>query len=842
MGKQNPSPSPSIGKRKKGGVKGESGPSPKFRPPVSSRRKGGKGSSEGESTNGGKPLVIVESPTKARTITRYLRGRYRVMASGGHILDLPETRLGVDVNNDFEPTYIELPDRKKIIKALREAAQGTSEVYLATDPDREGEAIAYHITRAIGRDADQVHRVEFHEITGRAVEQAFRSSGKIDMRRVEAQQARRVMDRLVGYQVSPLLWKTVARGLSAGRVQSVALRLICEREKEIEDFVSQEYWTIDGEFITPPGDSFIARLVEWKGEKIVVPDKAGNKPTLPDQSAAEAMVDNLRGDRFTITLVEKKLKHRPPPPPYTTSTLQQEANRKSGLSTREIMAIAQRLYEGVELGDKGQLGLITYMRTDSTRISPEANARLRKFIGETMGQEALHPSTRIYKNKKGNVQDAHEAIRPTDVTITPQSIKTFLKPSEFMLYDLIWRRFVATQMKDAVYEVTTVEVSGDRGSLFRAKGSVIVEPGFTALYPERLSSKGEKGKEKKPDSGSSSEQPTRGEGEPSENGDNLTAFGSEGEDVEVLLPKTLQEGSEVEAREFIPTQHFTQPPPRFTESSLVRELDEKGIGRPSTYATIISTLLERKYVEKQKRVLLPTQLGRVVNSILVERFPQVFSVGFTAQMEQELDRIEEGGAEWREVVRNFYLPFSQALALAEQDRDQIKNQVETKLERACPQCGSPLVLRWAKNGRFIGCSQFPQCQYSEPYQDGEGEEVTSVPCPECGQPMRVAKGPYGKYLRCSQPQCKGKLPYTHGERCIREGCSGYIVAKRSKKGRTFYRCSNSQCDFITWHPPLDEPCPQCDAPTLFTTSSSKGTRKFCLKCRWSSREIKEAVK
>ncbi|MFN3821790.1 MAG: type I DNA topoisomerase, partial [bacterium] len=645
-----------------------------------------------------------------------LGGKFQVLASGGHIYDLPEKGLGVDIENGFEPTYVPLPSRESIIKVIKETAAHTSQVYIATDPDREGEAIAYHITQAMDKSIDQVARVEFHEITSQAVKKALENPGKIQMKRVEAQQARRVLDRLVGYMVSPILWKTVAKGLSAGRVQSVALRLICEREAEIEKFISVEYWTIEGEFLTPEANLFRARLVEWQGEKILIPTKSSNTPTFPDQKSAEEMVSKLIGDQYKISSVDKKVKRRIPPPPFTTSTLQQEGNRRLKLSTRDIMAIAQTLYEGVEVGERGRLGLITYMRTDSTRVSPEANAQLRELIFQTYGDRFLSPHLRIYKNKKDTIQDAHEAIRPTDVSLTPEKVKPYLPDLLFRVYDLIWRRFVATQMREAIYEITNVEVKGERGSLFRATGSVLKDQGFLVLYPEMKENIHPDGRVKGKKVISHASASTDKNEEESGIESDADEFS-----LQVVLPEGLKEGLEVQAKSFIPEQHVTEPPPRYTEASLVKELDEKGIGRPSTYAVIISTLFERHYVkrdpDKRKRILHPTPLGRVVNDILVRWFPQVFSVGFTAQMENGLDRVEEKGVEWREVVREFYQPFSVALEEARRNQDQIKGQAVETLDKRCPECGAPLLLRWGKNGRFISCSRFPHCRYAESFQE-----------------------------------------------------------------------------------------------------------------------------
>jgi len=741
----------------------------------------------GEVKAEGKTLVIVESPTKARTLDRYLGLPFVVMASGGHIIDLPPKRFGVDIDAGFKPEYRMLPGKQRIATQLKQAAESAREVYLATDPDREGEAIAWHISELIKNSVKNgVHRIQFNEVTRKAVQVALSSPGRIDMRKVDVWQARRIMDRLVGYQVSPILWKTITGGLSAGRVQSVALRLVCERQVEIDAFVKEEYWSIDGRFSGKDVQEFKARLYKLDNQKV----------KLPDRSAVDAITPRLEAGSYRITDVNRSRKKRQPPPPYITSTLQQDSGRRLRFSARRTMSIAQRLYEGVELGDRGQVGLITYMRTDSVRISNEAISALREWVAGSYGPEFLTDKPRIYKNKKGAIQDAHEAIRPTDIQLTPKDLKQFLTPEQHKLYDLIWRRFTATQMREAEIDVTVVTVSDGAGVEFRASGQVTVFEGFLAVYADL------KG-----------------------NGDR--------EEETSMLPSGLKTGMPLVLEGLAPKQHFTQPPPLFTEASLVKELDERGIGRPSTYASIISTLIDRKYAELNKRCFTPTDLGLTVNKILVGRFPDIFNVEFTARMEEELDQIETGG-EWRSVVSDFYGPFSQALKVAEQMRSELKNEAGGPVGRECPECGMDLVYRWGKRGRFISCSGFPKCRYAENLQQEPAMEV-DVECPKCGKPMVVREGRYGRFLGCSNyPKCRGILPLSTGHKCPEDNCNGNIVERRSKKGRVFYGCdSYPKCRFTSWDPPVSGPCTQCGALTLFEKNRKDGANlKYCHRCDW----------
>ncbi len=759
-------------------------------------------------------LLIVESPTKAKTLGKYLSSfkgpfpagivvspkglQFKIKASTGHVIDLPAKELGVDIDDNFRPDYVLLPGKAKIVAELKKAASTAAVVFIATDPDREGEAIAWHINSLFTPGVRRyVFRVSFNEITKKAVQEALASPGAIDQKKVDAQQARRILDRLVGYQVSPLLWKTVAGGLSAGRVQSVALRLICERQAEIDAFVSEEYWTIDGVFQAAKLEPLSARLHKLDGEAVKI----------PDEENARSIEDRLRVASYSVLDIAKSHKKRNPQAPYITSTLQQDASRRLGFTVKRSTAIAQKLYEGVELGAKGLVGLITYMRTDSTRIADEAHSAVRGLITEQFGVEYLEPSVRIYKNKKASVQDAHEAIRPTDVTLTPDIVRPFLDPGDYKLYEMVWRRFVATQMKPAELDVTTVTIGDRAGIEFRAAGQVITFPGFLRVFGDVKSE--------------------------SENSDK--------EEQEQKIPKGLKLGMDLELLELRSKQHFTQPPPRFTEASLVKELDELGIGRPSTYATIITTLFDRKYVEREEKSLYPTELGKTVNLILVDRFPDLFNVAFTAKMEEELDRIETGAA-WVKVVRDFYGPFSVSLKTAMNHSAQLKKGLAIQpVGRDCPECGKALLYRWGRNGRFISCSGYPTCKYSENINGGSAAEPVKVDmkCPQCGKDMLLREGRFGRFYGCSDyPKCKGIKPFTSGKRCPVKGCEGELSERKSKKGGVFFGCSQyPQCKFLSWDAPEGGPCPNCGAPTVFEkVTKAKGSYRYCSQCDWREKD------
>jgi DNA topoisomerase-1 len=673
----------------------------------------------------GKPVIIVESPAKTRTLAKILGGAYTIEASMGHVRDLPKSTLGVDVDNNFQPTYAPLPDRKETLQRLHAVTQGAPVVYLATDPDREGEAIAWHIQQALG--LQNAQRIEFNEITASAVQRALQSPRAIDLDRVNAQQARRVLDRLVGYQISPLLWRKLRGGrnaLSAGRVQSVAVRLIVEREREIRAFVPEEYWKITAT-LTPKTEHFpFDAELRQKGDA---------KIELKTEADANAVLNDLQGATYIVESVEKRQRKRTPPPPFITSTLQQEASRKLGFSAKRTMQIAQQLYEGVELGDEGSVGLITYMRTDSVRLSNEALQMAREFIQAHYAPDYLPSKPRQYKTKSG-AQDAHEAIRPTDVNRTPDAVKPYLTPEQFRLYELIWKRFVASQMAEAQLEVTSVNIRA-RDYLFRASGTVVLFDGFLRLYQE---------------------------------GKDTTE-----RDEEELPPlPPLQQGELLDLLKLTPSQHFTQPPPRYTEATLVKTLEQNGIGRPSTYAAILSTIQERGYVALENRAFKPTPLGEAVNDFLVKHFPELFDVPFTARMEQELDEIEEGKADWVQVVRNFYNPMQQQLQRASDSDERVEVPV-VETDRACPTCGAPMVLRTGRYGQFLACSRYPDCKTTLPVG------ATGIRCPVCN--------------------------------------TGEIVQRKSKKGRVFYSCTNKECSLLTWDKPTGALCPKCNAPLVEKT-------------------------
>jgi DNA topoisomerase-1 len=673
----------------------------------------------------GKPVIIVESPAKTRTLAKILGGAYTIEASMGHVRDLPKSKLGVDVDNDFQPTYTPLPDRKETLQRLHAVTQGAPVVYLATDPDREGEAIAWHIQQALG--LQNAQRIEFNEITASAVQRALQSPRAIDLDRVNAQQARRVLDRLVGYQISPLLWRKLRGGrnaLSAGRVQSVAVRLIVEREREIRAFTPEEYWKITAT-LTPKTEHFpFDAELRQKGDA---------KLELKTEADANAVLHDLQGATYIVESVEKRQRKRTPPPPFITSTLQQEASRKLGFSAKRTMQIAQQLYEGVELGDEGAVGLITYMRTDSVRLSNEALQMAREFIQANYAPDYLPSKPRQYKTKS-SAQDAHEAIRPTDVNRTPDAVKPYLTPEQFRLYELIWKRFVACQMAEAQLEVTSVNIRA-RDYLFRASGTVVLFDGFLCLYQE--------GKDT-----------------------------AEREEEELPPLPPLQQGELLDLLKLTPSQHFTQPPPRYTEATLVKTLEQNGIGRPSTYATILSTIQERGYVALENRAFKPTPLGEAVNDFLVKHFPELFDVPFTARMEQELDEIEEGKADWVQVVRNFYNPMQQQLQRASDSDERVEIPV-VETDRACPTCGAPMVLRTGRYGQFLACSRYPDCKTTLP------AGATGVRCPVCA--------------------------------------TGEIVQRKSKKGRVFYGCTTKGCSLLTWDKPTGALCPKCNAPLVEKT-------------------------
>ncbi len=740
----------------------------------------------------GKSLVIVESPAKARTISRILGSKYDVRASIGHIRDLPKAKLGIDVDAGFAPQYIIPREKSKTVTEIKNAAKLAGEVFLATDPDREGEAIAWHLMEAAGLRDLPHHRVVFHEITPAAVMEAFEHPREINMQLVDAQQARRVVDRLVGYKLSPFLWKKVRRGLSAGRVQSVATRLVVEREREIRAFERQEYWTIEAELEkqeqTP---TFRAKLAGYVGKK----DKL--EVTSGEQSAA--LVSDLDSSNYTVLSVQTRPQIRRPAAPFITSTLQQEASRRLGFSAKRAMAVAQQLYEGVALGAGGEVGLITYMRTDSTNIAESAQQEGRDYIGTKFGADYVPEKPRVYTRKVKGAQEAHEAVRPTSVTREPDAIRDFLSTDQYRLYTLVWQRFVASQMADARFDVTTVEIearpsSGNDPLLLRATNTQMTFAGFRQVYVEARDDEQQ---------------------DEEESGTNP------------LPPLTTQDL--LLLRQLFPEQHFTEPPPRYTEASLVKALEEKGIGRPSTYAPTMSTIQDRGYVGKEGRYLKPTDLGEVVNDLLVEHFPNFVDAGFTATMEDELDEVASGDREWQPVVKEMYDPLEAALTVATENA---KKQVEETSEK-CPECQAPMVIRWGRRGRFLACTRFPECRGTASLEGEEAIEApqeTEEPCPECGAMMLIRSGRFGKFLACSRyPECKGRKPLIVplGVKCPRD--QGDVVERRTKRGRIFYGCANyPNCDFTTWSRPFDMPCPSCGSLVV----AEKDNKAKCVDCDW----------
>jgi DNA topoisomerase-1 len=784
-----------------------------------------------------KSLVIVESPAKAKTINRYLGPDYTVKASMGHVMDLPKKELGVDLKKGFEPTYIIIPGKKQVIQDLKSAASKAEAVFLAADPDREGEAICAHLQGLLNGKKRKFHRVMFNEITKDAIREAFEHPGEIDSKLVDAQQARRILDRLVGYQVSPLLWDKVKRGISAGRVQTVALRLIVEREREIQAFQKQEYWTIEAHLEGKHPPVFDARLFKFQGKDLEIPDL-----TSADQHAAA-----IKASPFVVQSVTTKEKRKYPVPPFITSKLQQEAVRKLHFSAKKTMMLAQRLYEGVELGAEGSVGLITYTRTDSTRVADSALNHVRDYVRRTFGEPYLPPDAIRYKGKK-DAQDAHEAIRPTDVMRTPDSVRPFIGADEFKLYKLIWQRFVASQMTPAVLDQTTIDITaGDY--LFRATGSIEKFNGFRAVYEE--------GKDEK----------------------------AEMEDEEELkhrLPAVI-EGERVKLKKLHPEQHFTEPPPRFNEATLVKALEEKGIGRPSTYAQILTVIQNREYVEKHQGRFFPTELGMVVSDLLVKNFSDIFDIAYTARMEEELDEVEEGKLTWTDALKDFYTKFKRDLRLAEREMEDVKGE-GIPTEEKCEKCGKPMVVRLGRNGAFLACTGYPDCdgtsdltpELSAKYGSGgpPAPEVPEQNCEKCGKPMAVKRGRFGFFLACTGypecrntkkivmkegmahavqvkvldekcPECGNHLVVKHGRYgeftacsnypnckyikretigipCPEKDCTGELVVRRTRHRKTFYGCSRyPDCKFTVWDKPIHVPCPQCGFPLLVEKTGKK---------------------
>ncbi len=725
-----------------------------------------------------KNLLIVESPSKARTIKKFLGSNYKVKASVGHLRDLPKSKLGIDIDNDFEPNYITIRGKGKVIKELKKEAKKADKIFLATDPDREGEAISWHIAKILKLDDSDKIRVEFNEITKNAIKNAVKEPRNINFNLVNSQQARRLLDRIVGYKISPLLWKKIERGLSAGRVQSVAVKLICDREDEIEKFEPEEYWTLDGIF-----HKDLKLETKFKGK---LEGKKVKKIKIENEEKAGEIYEEINSQKNgEVYKVSKKKRKRRPLPPFITSTLQQDANRKLGFSTKKTMVVAQQLYEGIDLKNDGTVGLITYIRTDSYRVSDEAKANTSNFIKSEFGDKYLHANHKFGKNKKG-AQDAHECIRPTYIDKKPDAIKKSLSSDQFRLYNLIWERFISSMMSSAQYESLSIDID-IKGYVFRYNGKNLIFDGFTKVY-------------------------------------NIN-------ENYVKLPD-IKEKEKLELIKLIKEQHFTNPPPRFNEASLVKTMEELGIGRPSTYAPTISTILYRNYVRYEENKFIPTDMGKLVTKVLVENFENIINEKFTAELENKLDLVEEGSAEWKEIIREFYETFSKTLKKAEENIEKIEKEViETDIK--CEKCGANMVVKKGRFGKFLACPNYPECKNTKPYDEKNGEEaeekISDEKCENCGANLVVKKGRYGEFLACpNYPECKftKQITKSTGIKCPK--CDdGEIVEKRSKKGRTFYGCSNyPECDFVTWNKPVDEKCDECGS-IMVKKNNKKGEKIVC---------------
>jgi DNA topoisomerase-1 len=745
----------------------------------------------------GTSLVIVESPTKAKNIGKYLGRGYTVRATVGHVRDLPAKKLGIDIEHGFAPEYVTIEGKEDILADLKKLAKGAREIFIATDADREGEAIGWHVEQFLTQPkrtavTAPIRRVMFHEVTKDAVLKSMAKPLDIDTKKVESQQARRVLDRLVGYKASPVLWKTVKKGLSAGRVQTVALRLIVEREREIRAFTPVEYWSVAAD-LQKGQQPFTAKLHQIDGKK----------PEIHNFLEAERILADLKGrTQFVVTEVKRRERRKNPAAPFSTSTLQQEAAKKLGFGSKRTMRLAQDLYEGIDVGVDGATGLITYMRTDSTRVSEDAANAAREALRAQFGEEYLAATAMLYPSGKANTQDAHEGVRPTDPSRRPEQVQKYLTADQFKLYQLIWQRFMASQMAPAVFDTTTVDfdmTAGERQYLFRATGSVIKFQGFLALYRE-----------------------AREEGD------------SKALEDEQALP-VLEVDEKVPVKAITPTQHFTEPPPRFSEASLVKELERLGIGRPSTYSSIVSVLVERRYVALEQRRFFPSPLGETVAKVMVKKFPDIFNVGFTAQMEEELDKIAEGEIGWVRALGDFWTPFQRTLN--DNDLDALIGEaydLSGLATEKCPECGGKLVAKGGFFGPFVACENHPKaCKYTRPIKgEKKPAELTSYMCQECGAPMVIRHGRSGDFLGCSKfPKCRGTRSMPTGVKCPKDG--GEIAERRSKKrGKAFYGCENyPNCDFVVWDKPVAETCPECGYVGAEAKSNkTRGSYRKCLKC------------
>ncbi|MCK9462650.1 MAG: type I DNA topoisomerase [Proteobacteria bacterium] len=749
-----------------------------------------------------KSLVIVESPAKARTIRKYLGPSYVVKASLGHVKDLPKSKMGVAIDRSFEPEYQVIPGKRKVLKDLVKSAETADKIFLALDPDREGEAIAWHIAEELGVDASRLSRVMFNEITRKGIAEGLDHPLSLNTRRFESQQARRILDRLVGYEISPILWKKVRRGLSAGRVQSVAVRLVVDREHEISAFVPKEYWKIGAEvtgFAPPP---FMARY--WGTD--------GKRNEINDEATALAVKGEIERSSFTVSSVERKERKRQAPPPLITSRLQQEMARRYRFTAKRTMMVAQQLYEGVDVGSEGTVGLITYMRTDSVRLSTDAVDEARDYIKEAFGDDAVPGKPNVFKSRKG-AQDAHEAIRPTSVRYLPDAVGKYLSADQRKLYRVVWERFVACQMKPAVYDQTAVTVEAGRHTL-RVSGSILKFRGWLEATDDQGAANGK-------------------------NGDAET-------DEEVAELPALAVGDQLSLTSVgvVPEQKFTQAPPRFTEGTLIRELEERGIGRPSTYATILSTIQERRYVMKEDGRLNPSELGELVTDRLVRHFPRILDADFTASMEESLDKIEDGTEDWVVLLQEFYKPFHIEVQTALKEMEDVRD-MRVESAELCELCGKPMVVKWGRNGRFLACTGFPACRNTREMESGAPSappEAIDLACTECGKPMVRKRGRFGDFLACSgYPACKATRSVPTGIACPKPGCKGELVERRTKTGRVFFGCSEYKangCDFVIWGTPVKETCPDCGAGFLVAAGRRRGGRE--LKCTAAGCSFKRA--
>ncbi|MFH1789850.1 MAG: type I DNA topoisomerase [bacterium] len=741
-------------------------------------------------------LVIVESPTKAKTISRFLGKDFIVKSSFGHLRDLPKSKLGVDVKNNFKPEYIVSDAKNSTVKELKTSAKKTSFILFATDEDREGEAISYHLAKILGIKPENAKRIVFHEITKQAIEESLKHPRPLDLKLFNAQQARRVLDRLVGYQLSPFLWRKIAKGLSAGRVQSVAVRLVVEREREIDAFEPQEYWSLDGIFqendkheVDNENDSsFIAKLHAIEGKKI-------HKLDIKNKKQVEKILTDLKDAQYQISNLEQKKKSRNPLPPFTTSTLQQEANHRLGYSAKQTMRLAQQLYEGIAIEGSGQVGLITYMRTDSTNLSGKFLDDAQNYINKEYGAKYCPDKPRIFKKKSKNAQEAHEAIRPTHANYHPESIKNSLNSQQYKLYDLIWRRAMASQMATAEFNATIIDVASNNNYVFRATGQTIVFDGFLKLYPEKSK--------------------------------------------ENILPQITQ-GKNVDCKELKPEQHFTEPPARYSDATLVKTLEEHGIGRPSTYAPTIHTIEERKYVERDdNKRLKPTDIAYVVNDLLVEHFQKIVDLEFTADMEQNFDDIAEGKKEWREVIKEFYEPFKENLDKKDKELSK-KELTEEKTDEVCEKCDSPMIIKMGRYGKFLACSNYPECKNTKNItQDKDGKEIIEEPeltdeiCEKCNAQMQKKRGKYGPFLGCSNyPKCKNIINIEISTNVKCQQCEkGEIIEKRSRYGKIFYACNQyPKCKFALWSRPTGDKCAVCNSLMVFgAKNTTRCSNRECSK-------------